>query len=159
MFTFAAINDEDSSDDDFHFDAPTKEAQEFHLTEMYEDALTRLHAGELESARDLLQSILQNPLLLRAQGESSSSASPMLHLRFSALKNLAEALTKMGSDYHGEALNCYLQAVEMDGRDVGLWNRLGTLAVSLGRFFIARRAFEQGLCCSPRNCKPELSSF
>lgn len=95
QFTFAAINDEDSSDDDFHFDAPTKEAQvwhafsvvesfdssedysslqlflnsvqEFHLTEMYEDALTRLHAGELESARDLLQSILQNPLLLRAQ--------------------------------------------------------------------------------------------
>lgn len=69
------------------------------------------------------------------------------------MKNLAETFSMQGSDHHGEAVDCFLQASAIDGKDVVLWNRLGTLSCALGNLNIARRAFEEGLRCSPRHCK------
>jgi calcineurin-binding protein cabin-1 len=76
-----------------------------------------------------------------------------LGLRYSALKNLAETYSMQGSDHHSEAVECFLQAAAIDGKDVVLWNRLGTLSCALGNLNVARRAFEEGLRCSPRHCK------
>lgn len=73
--------------------------------------------------------------------------------RYSTLKNLAETYSKQGSDHHNDALECYLQAASIDGKDVVLWNRLGTLACAVGNLNVARRAFEEGLRCSPRHCE------
>lgn len=72
--------------------------------------------------------------------------------RFLALKNLATTFLQQGSAYHENALQCYLQAVEIDGKDSVVWNQLGTLSCSMGLLSISRWAFEQGLLCSPSNC-------
>lgn len=74
-------------------------------------------------------------------------------LRYSALKNLAETFSMQGSGHYVEAVDCFLQAAAIDGKDVVLWNRLGTLSCALGNLNVARRAFEEGLRCSPRHCK------
>jgi len=73
--------------------------------------------------------------------------------RFLALKNLAAVFLNQGSTYYENALRCYLQAVEIDSKDSVVWNQLGTLSCSMGSLSISRWAFEQGLLCSPNNCK------
>lgn len=73
--------------------------------------------------------------------------------RFLALKNLASAFLQQGSMHYENALSCYLQAVEIDAKDSVVWNQLGTLACTMGLFSMCRWAFEQGLFCSPNNCK------
>ncbi|KAG0581073.1 hypothetical protein KC19_4G222800 [Ceratodon purpureus] len=151
MFHIAAINDVDASRDFAEPLAPTKEAQESRLTQMYGEALSCLQYGQIENAQKLFQSILQDPISIKAQVEPVSGSNTMLQLRYSALKNLAETYSMQGSDHHGEAVDCFLQAAEIDGKDVVLWNRLGTLSCALGNLNVARRAFEEGLRCSPRH--------
>lgn len=73
--------------------------------------------------------------------------------RFLALKNLATVSLQQGSTHYENALHCYLQAVEIDAKDSVVWNQLGTLSCSMGLLSISRWAFEQGLLCSPNNCK------
>lgn len=73
--------------------------------------------------------------------------------RFLALKNLATVFLQQGPAHYESALHCYLQAVEIDTKDSVVWNQLGTLACSMGLLSISRWAFEQGLVCSPNNCK------
>ena len=75
----------------------------------------------------------------------------MLQLRFLALKNLANVFAQQGRMYYEKVVQCYLHAVEIDEKDVVVWNQLGTLSCALGSLNIARRAFEQGLKCSPNN--------
>jgi calcineurin-binding protein cabin-1 len=70
-----------------------------------------------------------------------------------ALKNLAAVFLQQGSTHYENALHCYLQAVEIDSKDSVVWNQLGTLSCSMGSLSISRWAFEQGLLCSPNNCK------
>lgn len=72
--------------------------------------------------------------------------------RFLALKNLATVFLELGSSHYENALNCYLQAIDIDAKDSVLWNHLGTLSCSMGLLSISRWAFEQGLLCSPNNC-------
>lgn len=79
--------------------------------------------------------------------------------RFLALKNLASVFLQQGSSHYESALRCYLQAVEIDTKDSVVWNQLGTLACSMGSLSISRWAFEQGLLCSPNNCKHLFYSF
>ncbi|XP_030530546.2 calcineurin-binding protein 1 isoform X3 [Rhodamnia argentea] len=71
--------------------------------------------------------------------------------RFLALKNLATVFLQQGSAYYERALQCYIQAVEIDAKDSVVWNQLGTLSCSMGLLSISRWAFEQGLLCSPNN--------
>jgi calcineurin-binding protein cabin-1 len=68
-----------------------------------------------------------------------------------ALKNLATVFLELGSSHYENALNCYLQAIDLDAKDSVLWNHLGTLSCSMGLLSISRWAFEQGLLCSPNN--------
>jgi hypothetical protein len=79
--------------------------------------------------------------------------------RFLALKNLASVFLQQGSAHYEGALRCYLQAVEIDTKDSVIWNQLGTLSCSMGLLSMSRWAFEQGLLCSPNNCKHLFSSI
>lgn len=151
MFSIAAINDVDISQNQWQPLAPTKEAQEFRLTQMYDESLLCLQAKDYVKAQVLLQAIIDDPLSIKAEMDNMMSFSPMLQLRFLAFKNLAEAYFKQGPFFYKDALQCFLQSVSIDGKDVALWNRLGTLACLLGSFNIARMAFEQGLHCSPHH--------
>ncbi|XP_029126725.1 calcineurin-binding protein 1 isoform X2 [Cajanus cajan] len=150
MFSIAAINDTDSKSQ-WEPLAPTKEAQEFHLSQTYHEGLLKLQTKEYEKARELLESVLKDPLIANAQVDSSASDGHLLQLRFLALKNLAAVFLQQGSTYYENALRCYLQAVEIDSKDSVVWNRLGTLSCSMGSLSISRWAFEQGLLCSPNN--------
>ncbi|KAL9227273.1 hypothetical protein vseg_002982 [Gypsophila vaccaria] len=150
MFSIAAINDTDSKST-WEPLAPTKEAQEFHLTQSYHEGLQKLQAKEYEKARELLEGVLKDPLITTAQVESTAGDSHLLQLKFLALKNLASVFLQQGSAHYESALNCYLQAVEIDTKDSVVWNKLGTLACSMGILNISRWAFEQGLVCSPNN--------
>ncbi|CAH9121246.1 unnamed protein product [Cuscuta epithymum] len=150
MFSIAAINDTDSRSQ-WEPLAPTKEAQEFHLSQTYHEGLIKLQAKEYEKARELLESVLKDPLIINEKVNSSSTNDHISQLRFLALKNLATVFLQQGSAYYENALQCYLQAVEIDTKDSVIWNQLGTLSCSMGLLSISRWAFEQGLCCSPNN--------
>ncbi|KAI4376285.1 hypothetical protein MLD38_014066 [Melastoma candidum] len=150
MFSIAAINDTDSAGQ-WEPLAPSKEAQEFHLSQIYHDGLLKLHSKEYEKACELLESVLKDPLISNAQGNSTASDSHLLQLRFLALKNLATAFLQQGSAHYEKALQCYLEAVEIDAKDSVVWNKLGILSCSMGLLGISRWAFEQGLLCSPNN--------
>ncbi|CAN0907300.1 Calcineurin-binding protein 1 [Linum grandiflorum] len=151
MFSFAAINDTDSTHQ-WEPLAPTKEAQESHLTQTYHDGLLQLQAKQYDKARQLLESVLKDPLISNAhEVDGNASDSHMQQLRFLALKNLATVFLQQGSAHYKSALQCYLQAVEIDTKDSVVWNQLGTLSCSMGLLSISRWAFEQGLLCSPNN--------
>ncbi|KAK4412567.1 Calcineurin-binding protein 1 [Sesamum alatum] len=150
MFSIAAINDTDARNQ-WQPLAPTKEAQEFHLSQLYHDGLLKLQAKDYEKARELLESVLKDPLVSNAQVQNNASDGHLLQLRFLALKNLATVFLKQGPSYYESALHCYLQAVEIDSKDSVVWNQLGTLSCSMGSLSISRWAFEQGLVCSPSN--------
>ncbi|KAM7493376.1 hypothetical protein LguiB_027985 [Lonicera macranthoides] len=150
MFSIAAINDTDTKGQ-WEPLAPTKEAQEFHLSQTYHDGLRKLQAKEYEKAQELLEAVLKDPLLSNVQADSSASDGHLLQLRFLALKNLATVFLQQGSSHFESALRCYLQAVEIDSKDSVVWNQLGTLSCSMGLLSISRWAFEQGLFCSPNN--------
>ncbi|KAJ4839309.1 hypothetical protein Tsubulata_018120 [Turnera subulata] len=124
---------------------------EFHLTQTYHEGLLKLQAKDYVKARELLESVLKDPLIANAQVESNASDGHLLQLRFLALKNLATVFLQQGSDHYERALQCYLQAVEIDSKDSVVWNQLGTLSCSMGLLSISRWAFEQGLLCSPNN--------
>ncbi|KAL0394134.1 UNVERIFIED_CONTAM: Calcineurin-binding protein 1 [Sesamum latifolium] len=130
---------------------------EFHLSQLYHDGLLKLQAKDYEKARELLESVLKDPLVTNAQVmsalrvENNASDGHLLQLRFLALKNLATVFLQQGPSYYESALHCYLQAVEIDSKDSVIWNQLGTLSCSMGSLSISRWAFEQGLVCSPSN--------
>lgn len=150
MFSIAAINDTDSKDK-WEPLAPTKEAQEFRLSQIYQEGLLKLQAKDYEKARELLESVLKDHLLPNGQVDNSGSDGHLLQLRFLTLKNLATVFLQQGSTHYESALHCYLQAVDIDSKDSVVWNQLGTLSCSMGLLSISRWAFEQGLLCSPNN--------
>lgn len=150
MFSIAAINDTNSKDQ-WEPLAPTKEAQEFRLSQIYQEGLLKLQAKDYEKARELLESVLKDHLLPNGQVDDSGSDGHLLQLRFLTLKNLANVFLQQGPTHYENALQCYLQAVDIDSKDSVVWNQLGTLSCSMGLLSISRWAFEQGLLCSPNN--------
>ncbi|XP_009417134.2 calcineurin-binding protein 1 isoform X1 [Musa acuminata AAA Group] len=150
MFSIAAINDTESGGK-WEPLAPTKEAQEFHLSQTYHEGLLKLQAKDYGKARELLESVLKDPLISSAQVGNVPGDRHMLQLRFLSLKNLASVFLQQGPIYYENALHCYLQAVELDENDSVVWNHLGTLSCKMGLLSTSRWAFEQGLLCSPNN--------
>ncbi|PKA54347.1 hypothetical protein AXF42_Ash000180 [Apostasia shenzhenica] len=150
MFSIAAINDSDSSGQREPL-APTKEAQEFHLSQTYHEGLLKLQAKDYAKAHELFQAVLKDPLLSCSKVSKNSGDTHLLQLRFFTLKNLASVYLHQGSEHYNSALKCYLQAVEIDSKDSVVWNQLGTLSCTMGLLSMSRWAFEQGLLCSPNN--------
>ncbi|KAL6637625.1 hypothetical protein ACP70R_025197 [Stipagrostis hirtigluma subsp. patula] len=150
MFSIAAINESDSGGQ-WEPLAPTKEAQEFALSQKYHEGLLKLQQKDYAKARELLEDVLKDPLISNIQVDNIGSDQHLLQLRFLTLKNLASVFRQQGAEFHDNALKCYLQAVELDANDSVVWNHLGTLSCSMGLLSISRWAFEQGLQCSPNN--------
>lgn len=59
--------------------------QEFHLSQTYHEGLVKLQAKEYEKARELLESVLKDPLIANAQVDSSASDGHLLQLRFQSV--------------------------------------------------------------------------
>lgn len=150
MFSIAAINDKESEGQWVPL-APTKEAQEFHLSQTYHDGLLQLEAKDYVKACELLETVLKDPLISSAHVDDNASDGHLLQLKFLVLKNLSTVFLQQSPAHYENALNCYLQAVEIDTNDSVVWNQLGTLSCSMGLLSISRWAFEQGLLCSPNN--------
>ncbi|KAL9249436.1 Calcineurin-binding protein 1-like protein [Drosera capensis] len=128
--------------------------EEFRIIQTYHDGLLKLQAKEYEKAQELLENVLEDPLVLTAQAENSAGDGHLLQLRFLALKNLAIVFLQQGSAHYESVLHCYVQAVEIDTKDSVVWNQLGTLSCEMGLLSMSRWAFEQGLLC--RNCMEKL---
>ncbi|CAI7797810.1 unnamed protein product, partial [Closterium sp. NIES-53] len=93
---------------------------------------------------------MRSCLWLPSQAEAGGGLTEMRHLQFLVWKNLGDVYAKLGSDYNESALRAYVTATEIDGQDVVLWHRLGSMALrTSGRARLARFALEQGLTCSP----------
>ncbi|KAL5683471.1 hypothetical protein ACJX0J_009856, partial [Zea mays] len=150
MFSIAAINESDSGGQ-WEPLAPTKEAQEFALSQKYHEGLLKLQQKDYAKARELLEDVLKDPLISNVQADNIGSDQHLLQLRFLTLKNLASVFLQQGFEFYDNALHCYLQAVELDSNDSVVWNHLGTLSCSMGLLSVSRWAFEQGLVCSPNN--------
>ncbi|XP_062212069.1 calcineurin-binding protein 1-like isoform X1 [Phragmites australis] len=150
MFSIAAINESDSGGQ-WEPLAPTKEAQEFALSQKYHEGLLKLQQKNYAKARELLEDVLKDPLISNIQVDNTGSDQHLLQLRFLTLKNLASVFRQQGLEFYDNALHCYLQAVELDANDSVVWNHLGTLSCSMGLLSVSRWAFEQGLQCSPNN--------
>ncbi|KAK1288401.1 hypothetical protein QJS10_CPB19g00805 [Acorus calamus] len=101
---------------------------EFHLSQTYHEGLLRLEEKAYAKARELFESVLKDPLISNAQVDNSTSDSHLRQLRFLALKNLATVFLQQGAVHNESALQCYLQAVEIDSKDSVVWNQLGTLS-------------------------------
>ncbi|GER25614.1 tetratricopeptide repeat protein [Striga asiatica] len=151
MFSIAAINDTESRNQ-WQPLAPTKEAQARALT-VWECTLSSFESIIYSTSiyvslnGDLPDGVILGRWKVQVMVIFYSSAS----CRFLALKNLATVFLQQGRSCYDKALCCYLQAVEIDGRDSVVWNQLGTLSCSMGSLSISRWAFEQGLICSPSN--------
>ncbi|WOL15244.1 hypothetical protein Cni_G24025 [Canna indica] len=150
MFSIAAINETDSAGK-WEPLAPTKEAQEFHLSQTYHEGLLKLQEKDYGKARELLESVLKDPLMSNAQVGNVPNDRHLLQLRFLSLKNLATVFLQQGPMHYESALRCYFQAAELDENDSVVWNHLGTLSCKMGLLSTSRWAFEQGLLCSPHN--------
>lgn len=79
MFSISAINDTDSRGQ-WEPLAPSKEAQEFHISQTYHEGLLKLHAKEYEKASELLETVLKDPLISSAQVNAGASDGHLLQL-------------------------------------------------------------------------------
>ncbi|KAK3273848.1 hypothetical protein CYMTET_17937 [Cymbomonas tetramitiformis] len=115
----------------------TAEAQEAHLVQRYEVALSSLRNGHKAAAKGLLREILDNDYLIaNVKGATSVSgaASSLLQIKFLTHKNLARIL-ELEEDRSAveEALREYADACAIDGSDVVMWHRMAMTAASLGK--------------------------
>ncbi|KAL9254307.1 Calcineurin-binding protein 1-like protein [Drosera capensis] len=131
-----------------------EQTAEFRIIQTYHDGLLKLQAKEYGKAQELLENVLEDPLVSTAQAENTAGDGHLLQLRFLALKNLATVFLRQGSAHYESALRCYVQAVEIDTKDSVVWNQLGTLSCEMDLLSMSRWAFEQGLLC--RNCMEKL---
>lgn len=145
MIRFKALN-ESSSDSDSNEGSSsgpvqlTKEAQEEQLQSMYQDALTLLKDGNMTEAKDTFLSLL-DALNSLPEGLNIMSAE---QLKFLACKNLGVI--------EENNINYFMDALEIDCSDVGLWIKTGSRAFDvLQDYPLARNCFEAARILSPNN--------
>ena len=84
------------------------------------------------------RAVLDDPLV------QDSTSQQMQRIRFLSLKNLGSLLAVAGGSA-AAALDCYVSACELDGTDVVLWNRLGTLVRAVAAVMLVDFVIVQGL--------------
>lgn len=89
-----------------------------------------------EQAEGLFCELLRQPLLLQEQ--VAPSVSKLMYLTY---KNLGSVLHAQHRNQ--EAVEKYLKALKIDRSDYMLWHNMGSLAVELGDFLFAKKAFER----------------
>ncbi|XP_064478265.1 calcineurin-binding protein cabin-1-like [Ornithodoros turicata] len=155
MIKFSALNSLDTSSTPNDDASPviTREAQEEAASELYRKALASLQAGQHEEARETFRELLAQPFVASCKPEDAEKShipiSSGLLLKYLALKNLGGIEVTLGNVRAG--VEAYLDAVEIDSTDVTVWHKIGTLALTLYLYPLARVAFQEGLKCSPRH--------
>uniref|UniRef100_A0A8C4NFU0 Calcineurin binding protein 1 n=1 Tax=Eptatretus burgeri TaxID=7764 RepID=A0A8C4NFU0_EPTBU len=119
---------------------------------LYHQALDLQKRDQREEATKVYKQLLTTPLLQEAlvgEGDVDGAVGrrPDLLLKYSAFKNLAR-LAEQDSE-STKALHYYLEAVQLDGSDVSLWQRLASVACSLSLLPLARYGWLQGLERNP----------
>ncbi|XP_031357687.1 calcineurin-binding protein cabin-1-like isoform X2 [Photinus pyralis] len=142
MLKIRPLNRESLSDED----APSirKEAQEENALDLYNSALRLQCNKNYEEAEALLNQLLQENIpQLESQGGLPKTMSTLKYSCYTNLGNISKERNNLDS-----ALTNYSAAAELDGTDVTLWYKIGTLALRRDRFRHAAFAFSQGLECS-----------
>lgn len=144
MLKIRALNWESSSDEDFP--VIRREAQEEIALEQYNKALRLQSEANYNEAEEILSSLLEENIpQLESEGGLPSSMST---LKYSCYFNIGNINIKKGEI--NKALDNYLlvctliciskyftnffKASELDGTDVILWHKIGTLAIKQNRF-------------------------
>ena len=131
------------------------EAQEAENQRLYEHALTLHSTGLSAEAINAYCELLAQDLIAGAEDAGSAQAvaesgeRPALHLKFLALRNLAELKEANGA--LEEALELTLAALKLQEHDSLLWQRLGALALHMSQRHLARFSFERAIACSPHH--------
>ncbi|CAB3375984.1 Hypothetical predicted protein [Cloeon dipterum] len=150
MFKIVALNEESSEEsDEEEVQQVTREAQEDQAVSQYKEALELQRQGEVNKSADILRELLSTNLLQEVEKSSIKQYQPLLALKYACLKNLANLELK--AENKSEALDYYLQAVQLDDTDVSLLYKVGCLAEQLDRFDLAAVSFHEGLQCSPNH--------
>lgn len=159
MLRISALNEElseESSGVDEPL-VPTKEVEEAESLNLYKEALDLRQKNELDAALKLFHqtlalSCIENASLDEKEDEGNrdlATLSSCLQIKYACLKNIG-ALCASKGDFD-EALEAYLEAVEVDPLDVTVWHNIGKISMTLKNFQLARHAFLQGLACSPNH--------
>ena len=116
------------------------------MKQIYTEGL-RLHGGgRAEEASQALLRALDDPAFSRDVVGNPRFAT-LRQVQYLCTKNRADIMERLGEKE--VAIEWLAQAVDLDGRDVVLWYKLGSLAMQLGRSNVARAALQQGLALRP----------
>ncbi|XP_021355023.1 uncharacterized protein LOC110451375 [Mizuhopecten yessoensis] len=156
MIRIAALNDSSSEEDSR---APktaartTKEAKESEAFTLYDAALRLQRQGEeglAEAAfKDLLHHVFLRETAQLVEDEEEGADQDGLRLLYSIHKNLASVSLHRGD--LESAIWSYVEAVKIDTTEVTVWYKIGTIALKLYNFPLARLGFEKGLHCNPNH--------
>ncbi|KAL6431043.1 hypothetical protein ACFW04_007057 [Cataglyphis niger] len=149
MIKISALNEE-SSEESEEDDVPTitKEAQEQIALTEYNKALDLLKKDKREEALVIFKDLLETELLDEVEKPEvpDGRSRPMLSLKYSCFKNIGAIQTACGN--YKDAVENYWEAANLDGSDVMLWYRIGTLAMKISNLELACSSFKQGLKCN-----------
>ncbi|XP_061174422.1 calcineurin-binding protein cabin-1-like [Saccostrea echinata] len=155
MIRIAALNDSSSGfdDDDARSKAVgTREAEESEAYTLYNKALG-LQRQDIQKAEEAFEQLLSHGFIREAakliETETVGITHPGLQLLYSIYKNLAAMSLQKGD--HEEAMEWYIEAVKVDESETTVWYKIGTIALKLHNYQLARLGFEQGLQCNPNH--------
>ncbi|KAG1683077.1 Calcineurin-binding protein cabin-1 [Nymphon striatum] len=150
MIRITALNEEPSGNSSGSQDLEliTKEAQEEEALELYNKALELQRIETFDEAESLFMTLLDTELLSRAtpSDDLQELLQPSLRMKYSTFKNLASIY--LHRNENSKAMKYLLEAAEIDDSDVSLWFKVGTVAMKIVNYPLARLAFEEGLRCN-----------
>lgn len=120
--------------------------QEARVKQIYTEGLRLNTEGKVSEAVQALLRALDDPAFSRDVVGNPRFAT-LRRVQYLCIKNLADFMEKL--DDKAMAVEWLAQAVDLDGRDVVVWHKLGSLAMQLDRLNVARTAFQQGLALRP----------
>ena len=120
--------------------------QEARVKLIYIEGLRLNSEGKVAEAVAALLRALDDPAFSRDVVGNPRFAT-LRSVQYLCIKNLADFMEKL--DDKAMAVEWLAQAVDLDGRDVVVWHKLGSLAMQLDRLNVARTAFQQGLALRP----------
>ncbi|KYR02607.1 hypothetical protein DLAC_00054 [Tieghemostelium lacteum] len=150
MFGFKALNQQNSSSEDESTnghqetsEVKSVEAIEAKNMSIHKNALGYLKNNDYLQSQQSFLELLNSPMIQQITPASKTSvlSSTMAMLKYSSLKNLAtiyETLNKKDL-----ALKYYVEAIDLDGREVSVWYHIGVLSIQLEKWNIARMALEK----------------
>ncbi|KAL5007713.1 hypothetical protein ScPMuIL_016519 [Solemya velum] len=143
MIRISALNESSSEN-------VSLEAKAFML---YNVALGYQKQGDISKAVETFEELLQHDFVKDAarhiDSDTEGIVHPGLRLLYSTHKNMA-AIAANQQEYN-RAMEFYLEAIKIDTSEVTVWYKIGTIALKIHNFSLARLGFEQGLHCNSKH--------